>query len=80
MHVSMKQKLTLTIDRDAIARAKVFAKREKTSLSQLVEQQFNRLERESFTRKWRGKFKVRAPNPAGPRLNYLLQKYVRPPR
>lgn len=74
----MKEKLTLTIERDAIARAKAFAKKEKTSVSQLVERQFNRLGSESFTVKWRGKFKVPQPDPRDPRLNYLLKKYVRP--
>jgi len=39
----MKEKLTLTIDGKAIARAKAFARRERTSLSQIVEQQFNQL-------------------------------------
>lgn len=73
----MKEKLTLTVDRDAIARAKAFAKREKTSLSQLVEQQFNRLEEESFTKKWRGKFKLPKPDPNDPRLNRLIEKYLK---
>ena len=73
----MKEKLTLTIDRETIVRAKAFAKREKTSLSQLVEDQFKALNSESFTKKWRGQFKVPAPDPADPRLNYLLKKYVR---
>jgi Family of unknown function (DUF6364) len=52
----MKEKLTLTIDRAAIARAKAFAKWERTSLSQIVETQFNRLGTESFVEKWGGKF------------------------
>ncbi|MBA2271504.1 MAG: hypothetical protein H0W20_13060 [Chthoniobacterales bacterium] len=73
----MKEKLTLTIDGDTIARAKAFAKKEKTSLSQLVEQQFNRLGGKSFTEKWRGQFKLPKPDPDDPRLNYLLQKYVK---
>ncbi len=72
----MKEKLTLTIDREAIKRAKAFAKKEKTSLSQLVEGQFNRLGGESFVEKWRGQFKVPKPDPKDPRLNYLLKKYV----
>lgn len=72
----MKEKLTLTIDREAIARAKAFAKKEKTSLSHLVEQQFSRLGEKSFVEKWRGKFKIPKPDPNDPRLNYLLQKYV----
>jgi hypothetical protein len=72
----MKEKLTLTIDRGAIARAKAFAKKERTSLSQLVEQQFNRLGQQSFSEKWRGKFKDPGPNPNDPRLTHLRRKYL----
>ncbi len=72
----MKEKLTLKIDRKAVARAKAFAKRERTSLSQIVEQQFNRLGTQSFVEKWRGEFQEPRPNPSDPRLTYLLRKYV----
>ncbi len=72
----MKEKLTLTIDGDAIAHAKAFAKKERVSLSHLVEQQFRRLGVESFADKWRGKFKMPPPNPADPRLTYLRRKYL----
>jgi hypothetical protein len=72
----MKVKLTLTIDRDTIVRAKTFAKKENTSISELVERQLDRLGSESFVEKWGGKFKVPDPVPADPRLNYLLTKYV----
>ena len=72
----MKEKLTLTIDHKAIARAKAFAKRERTSLSQIVERQFNRLGTQSFVQKWRGQFKEPSPDPSDPRLTYLLRKYV----
>jgi Family of unknown function (DUF6364) len=68
--------LTLTIDGKAIAKAKAFAKRQKTSLSRMVEEQFDRLDGESFVEKWYGKFKVPAANPRDPRLMYLLRKYV----
>lgn len=71
----MKEKLTLTIDGAAIKRAKAFAKKEKTSLSQLVESQFNRLGGESFVEKWQGKFKLPKPDPNDHRMNYLLKKY-----
>jgi Family of unknown function (DUF6364) len=73
----MKDKLTLTIDRKAIARAKTFAKRERTSLSKIVERQFNQLGTQSFVEKWRGQFKEPKPDPSDPRLTYLLRKYVR---
>jgi len=72
----MKEKLTLTIERAAIARAKAFAKREKTSLSQIVEAQFKRLGTESFVEKWGGKFKEPPANPTDPRLTYLRKKYL----
>lgn len=72
----MKEKLTLTIDRAAIARAKAFAKRERTSLSQLVEAQFKQLGTESFVEKWGGKFKEPPPDPSDPRLTYLRKKYL----
>lgn len=71
----MKEKLTLTVDREAIRRAKAYAKKEKTSVSQLVEQQFKRLGGESFADKWQGKFKLPKPDPNDHRMNHLLKKY-----
>ncbi|CAN5663270.1 hypothetical protein BH20VER1_BH20VER1_31390 [soil metagenome] len=73
----MKEKLTLTIDRDAIRRAKTYAKKEKTSVSELVERQFKQLGEESFADKWQGQFPEPQPDPSDPRLNYLIAKYVR---
>ena len=72
----MKTKLTLTVDRETVAKAKKFARRNGTSLSQLVENQFRRLGQESFAEKWYGKFKVPVPKPYDVRLKYLLRKYV----
>ena len=72
----MKETRTRRIDGEVIARAKAFAKRERTSLSQLVEKQFKSLGSESFADKWYGKFKAPAPNAKDPRLTYLLKKYV----
>ncbi len=72
----MKEKLTLTVNRAAIAKAKAYAKREGTSLSQLVEEQFNGLGEKSFAEKWRGKFKMPPPDPSNPRLTYLRKKYL----
>lgn len=71
----MKEKLTLTIDGKAIAKAKAFAKRQNTSLSQMVEE-FKRLGVESFVDKWCGKFKEPPPDPSDPRLIYLRRKYL----
>jgi len=72
----VKEKLTLTIERSAIAEAKKFAKQNHTSVSQIVEDQFKRLAPGSFTERWYGKFKVPRPEPKDPRLTYLLRKYV----
>ena len=72
----MKDKLTLTVDREAIRRAKAFAKKQQVSLSHLVEEQFKRLEIESFAEKWRGKFKEPPPDPSDARLTYLRKKYL----
>ncbi|MBA3961404.1 MAG: hypothetical protein H0X40_05820 [Chthoniobacterales bacterium] len=72
----MKEKLTLTVDRKAIAEAKKFARRNRTSLSQMVEDQFRKLSHDSFADRWYGKFKVPDPDPDDPRLTYLLRKYV----
>lgn len=72
----MKEKLTLTVDRAAIARAKAFAKKQRTSLSQIVENQFKQLGVESFVDKWRGQFKEPSPDPSDPRLTYLRKKYL----
>jgi hypothetical protein len=72
----MKEKLTLTIERGAIARAEAFARRHQMSLSKLVENHFNRLGTESFVEKWCGQFKEPPPNPSDPRLTYLQRKYV----
>jgi hypothetical protein len=72
----VKGKLTLTVERRAIAGAKKFARRNGTSLSQMVEDQFKRLARGSFADKWYGKFKVPVASPKDPRLTHLLQKYV----
>ncbi len=72
----MKTKLTLTIDREVIDKAKKFARRNGTSLSQLVEGQFRKLGEKSFAEKWYGKFKVPVPKEEDVRLKYLLEKYV----
>jgi hypothetical protein len=72
----MKEKLTLTVERAAIAHAKKFARRNGTSLSQLVEDQFRSLRPGSFTERWYGKFRTPAADAKDPRLTHLLRKYV----
>ncbi len=56
----MKTKLTLTVDRNLIARAKVAARAQRTSISSLVETFLSNLsleEQKSFSDKWLGAFK-----------------------
>jgi hypothetical protein len=72
----VKEKLTLTVERSAIEKAKKFARRNGTSLSRIVEDRFRSLGRESFAERWYGKFKIPPANPKDPRLTYLLRKYV----
>lgn len=72
----MKTKLTLTIDRAVIDRAKKFARLHNTSLSELVEGQFRKLGEKSFVEKWYGKFDIPVPKEGDVRLKYLLKKYV----
>jgi hypothetical protein len=71
----MKTKLTLTVDRDVVADAKKFARRNGISLSEMVEDQFRRLSEPSFVEKWYGKFEVPVPKADDARLKYLLKKY-----
>jgi hypothetical protein len=72
----MKEKLTLTVDREAIRRAKAFAKKQQVSLSHLVEEQFKRLGGDSFAERWYGKFKEPPDDPSDARLTYLKKKYL----
>ncbi len=72
----MKEKLTLTVEQSAIRDAKEFARQSGTSLSQMVEKQFQQLRRPLFTEQWYGKFGGPKPDPKDPRLIRLLKKYV----
>lgn len=72
----MKTKLTLTVERNAIAEAKKFARRNGTSLSEMVEDQFRKLGQQSFAERWYGKFEVPVPKADDLRLKHLLRKYV----
>jgi hypothetical protein len=73
----MKRKLTLTVEESVIRAGKEMAKREGTSLSQLVEQRLREAEeaaQPSVARKWRGRF--RGASAAGdPRMEYLEKHY-----
>ncbi|MEY4815279.1 MAG: hypothetical protein RLZZ162_2352 [Verrucomicrobiota bacterium] len=61
----MKTKLTLYVDKAAVARGKLWARRRKVPLSRVVESHLNRLTSaeagERFLAKWQGAFKL---NPA----------------
>jgi hypothetical protein len=66
----------MTVERSAVANAQKFARRNGTSLSQIVEEHFRTLGCESFVQRWGGQFKVPQANPKDQRLIYLLRKYV----
>jgi hypothetical protein len=56
----MKTKLTLTVDKQLIAQAKIAARAQRTSISSLVETFLSNLcldEQPSFSEKWQGVFK-----------------------
>lgn len=55
----MKTKVTLTIDEDLLPKAKLFARSQGVSLSQLIEitlRNFDVDQQQSFSSRWRGKF------------------------
>lgn len=56
----MKTKLTVTIDRDLLPRAKRYARSRGVSLSEIIENSLRRLsssdETPSFSARWRGQF------------------------
>ncbi len=73
----MKTKLTVTIDEDLVPRAKERARRERISLSRLIERALSALtegERSSFAHRWRGRF--RPANRRDPRYDALARKYL----
>jgi hypothetical protein len=56
----MKSKLTLTVEKDLIAEAKIAARAQRTSISSLVENFLSNLcleSEKSFSEKWQGAFK-----------------------
>ncbi len=73
----MKNKLTVTVERDLIPKAKAYAKLHGTSLSEIIEDTFKRLPGNtgsSFSGRWRGKFTVVGKNE--PRFKKLSEKYL----
>ncbi|MQA92054.1 MAG: ribbon-helix-helix protein, CopG family [Gemmatimonas sp.] len=74
----MKTKLTVTVDREILPRAKEAAQARGKSLSQLVEDMLRELaaERtESFSERWRGKFR-RTDRKGDPLYQALAEKYL----
>lgn len=74
----MKTKLTVTIDRDLLPRAKRYARERGVSLSELIEAQLRSVsgapDRPSFASRWRGAF---APAERDdPRYEALARKYL----
>ncbi|MFQ5704561.1 MAG: DUF6364 family protein [Gemmatimonadales bacterium] len=73
----MKTKLTVTIDRDLIPRAKRYARSRGVSLSHLIEtalRKFSAGESPSFASRWRGKFQTAEHDDA--RYRALAKKYL----
>lgn len=74
----MKTKLTITIDRDLLPKAKRYARARGLSLSEVIETNLRRLssgdETKSFASRWRGKF-VPAEH-ADERYIALAKKYL----
>ena len=73
----MKAKLTVTIDRDLIPKAKQVARSRGVSLSQLIEQSFRDFDtggKPSFSRRWKGAF--RPADRVSERYRRLAAKYL----
>ena len=74
---AMKAKLTITVERDLIPKAKRYARERGVSLSQLIESALREATAQSegsFSKRWRGKLQ-----PAGgadPRRAALSEKYL----
>ena len=74
----LKDKLTLTIDRDLIPAAKRHARSVGVSLSFLVEESLRKMigdQRETFATRWRGSLKIVEQDE--PRFQALKQKYLK---
>ena len=75
----MRTKLTITIDQDLIPLAKEYAHLQGLSLSRLVERYLTKevlgsSSRESFSQRWRGRFKPS--EHSGDRYKVLSKKYL----
>jgi hypothetical protein len=75
----MKTKVTITLERDLVPRAKRFAASRGTSLSAVIESALRRLtasEDPRFSAKWRGKFRP-ADRRSDTRYKELAEKYLK---
>ena len=74
----MKTKLTVTIDRDLLPKAKRYARAQGVSLSELIEAGLRRASGDrdvaTFSSRWRGKFTVRPID--DDRYRALAKKYL----
>jgi hypothetical protein len=75
----MKTKLTITIDRDLLPRAKRYARSKGVSLSELIEARLREVSGDdagpSFASRWRGAFEA-AEHGDDPRAEALTRKYL----
>lgn len=76
VYAHMKTKLTVTIDRDLLPRAKRAAKVRGVSLSALIEDALRASAdvEQDFVEKWRGSFKLAKRDDT--RFRYVAEKYV----
>jgi len=73
----MKTKLTITVDRDLLPRAKRYARARGVSLSALIEEALRDMalaEEPSFAERWRGRFELAAKD--DDRFHALADKYL----
>ena len=73
----MKTKLTVTIDKELVPKAKQYARAQGVSLSQVIETALRELshsERPSFSSRWRGQFQPAKKKDV--RYQHLAQKYA----
>ena len=74
---AMKTKLTITVDKDLIPRAKRYARRRGVSLSSIIEDALRELTRDeapSFAERWRGRFEPASRD--DDRFRALADKYL----
>ena len=73
----MKTKVTLSIEKELVPRAKRCASRQRRSLSSLVEEALRRAAEQSetpFSARWRGRFKPSEGR--SPRRRFLAERYL----